>query len=242
MKGGKAMTRTIQIADRGAFKEGLKRYLTIDPRKTVVLTVDMQRQYIDQEVAGKPLLPDESERIMKYSKELLSFARKQGIPVVHVYVCRRRTEVRDIMQIGAFAQASKDLKLSQNPDVADRVSLDRIEGTLQSQVPAQLVADGDLHVTSKRTMDGYFGTELDYLLSRVFKPEVVVLTGINTDTCVYATTFATSNRGYKPVVISDCVASSRGKDCHEMALELMSRGFAWVLTVAEFKKKVLSES
>jgi nicotinamidase-related amidase len=64
------------------------------------------------------------------------------------------------------------------------------------------------------------------------------VTGINTDTCVYATTFAASNRGYQPVVISDCVASMRGLDHHWMALELMARSIAWVLTVEEFKAKV----
>ena len=62
--------------------------------------------------------------------------------------------------------------------------------------------------------------------------------GINTDTCVLATTFAAGNRGYQPVVISDCVASMRGLDQHWMALEIMSRSIAWVLTIDEFKAKV----
>ena len=62
--------------------------------------------------------------------------------------------------------------------------------------------------------------------------------GINTDTCVYSTAFAASNRGYKTVVISDRVASMRGKDAHWMALELMGRSIAWVLTVEEFKAKL----
>ena len=73
-----------------------------------------------------------------------------------------------------------------------------------------------------------------------FGDATVVLTGINTDTCVYSTAFSTANRLYKTVVISDCTASMRGKDSHEMALELMSRSFAWVLPLAEFKAKVLA--
>ena len=105
-------------------------------------------------------------------------------------------------------------------------------------MPSGLVSPIDSHVITKKTMDGYLGTDLDWLLSQNLKPETVVLTGINTDTCVYATTFATATRGYKAVVISDCVASMRGKDSHLMALELMSRSIAWVLTVEEFKEKV----
>ncbi|MBI2493402.1 MAG: isochorismatase family protein [Candidatus Rokubacteria bacterium] len=50
--------------------------------------------------------------------------------------------------------------------------------------------------------------------------------------------FSTSNRGYKTVVVSDCVASMRGKDNHWMALQLMSRSIAWVLTVEELKDKL----
>ena len=50
--------------------------------------------------------------------------------------------------------------------------------------------------------------------------------------------FSASNRGYKTIVIADCVASMRGKDHHWMALELMSRSIAWVLTVEQFKEKV----
>jgi nicotinamidase-related amidase len=50
--------------------------------------------------------------------------------------------------------------------------------------------------------------------------------------------FAAGNRGYQPVVISDCVASMRGVDQHWMALELMSRSVAWVMTVDEIKAKL----
>ena len=103
-------------------------------------------------------------------------------------------------------------------------------------------APGDVHVTTKRVMDAFHGTDLDTLLSRVFKAETVIITGINTDTCVYATTFATGNRGFQPVVISDCVASMRGLDHHWMALELMSRSIAWVLTVDEFIAKTAMQA
>ena len=87
-------------------------------------------------------------------------------------------------------------------------------------------------------MDSFLGTDLETLVARTFKAETVVITGINTDTCVYSTAFSAQNRGYQPIVISDCVASMRGLDHHWMALELMSRSIAWVMTVDEFKAKV----
>ncbi|MFC2042210.1 cysteine hydrolase [Chloroflexota bacterium] len=233
------MQRMIQLADRTAFKERMKQCLTIDANKTVVMTVDMQRQYLDMDVGGQPVLPEEAQRVLKYSKELLDFAREQGIPVLHVYVCRRQREIETDLSGTSFYRASRDLKLSQLPDTPEKPVPDRLEGSPQCQVPEELVAESDLHVRSKKTMDSYLGTEIELLFQRVLKPETVVLMGINTDTCVYSTTFSTANRGYKTIVISDCTASMRGKDSHEMALELMSRSFSWVLTVAEFKEKVL---
>jgi nicotinamidase-related amidase len=220
----------------------MKRLLAIDANSTVVLTVDMQREYLDMEIASSPVLPDEAERVLAHSEVLLDFARSQGIPVIHVYTTRRTVETERGFDRGggAYGKAGHAIKLSQLPHAPVRAIPDRLIGSPQSQIPAALLHPDDLHVTTKKTLDGYQYSDLDPLLQRVFRPETVVLTGINTDTCVYCTTFSTANRGYKPVVISDCVASMRGKDSHWMALELMSRSIAWVLTVEEFKEKVLA--
>ena len=48
------------------------------------------------------------------------------------------------------------------------------------------------------------------------------------------------NRAMKTVVISDCVASMYGEDLHVLGLENIARCLGWVLTVEEFKNKVLS--
>jgi nicotinamidase-related amidase len=101
-----------------------------------------------------------------------------------------------------------------------------------------LVVPGDTHVVTKKSLDGFLDTDLDFVLRRVYGAETVILAGINTDTCVYSTAFSASNRGYQTVVISDCVASMRGKDHHWMALELMARSIAWVLTLEELRAKL----
>ncbi len=236
------MRPDVKFQDRSPYRDEMNRLLTIDPSKTVVLTVDMQREYLDMEVASSPVLPDEAERVLTHSKELLAFARAQSMPVIHVYTTRRTVEIEGGFDRGGgpYGNAGRAMRLSQIPHAPVRDTLDRLSGSPESQVPASLLNPNDVHVTTKKTLDGYQHSDLDALLGRVFKPETVVITGINTDTCVYCTTFSTANRGYKPVVISDCVASMRGKDSHWMALELMSRSIAWVLSVEEFKEKVLS--
>ena len=213
--------------------------LTIDPRRTVVVTVDMQRDYLDLEVGSAPVAADDAERVLKHSRDLLDFARAEGLPVVHVYVNRRPIELeRGMETAGQTFRVNREHRLSQNAQAGVRQIPDRLEGSPQAEVPAILVAPEDVHVTTKKSLDGFLNTDLELLLSRVYQAETLVLLGINTDTCVYSTAFSASNRGYKTVVISDCVASMRGKDHHWMALELMARSIAWVLTLEQFRDKV----
>jgi nicotinamidase-related amidase len=217
--------------------------LRLDSRSTVVMTIDMQRDYLDPEVASAPVAMDEAERVLKHSRDLLDLARAEGLPVVHVYVRRRRVESeRGWETAGATFRIGREHGLSQNAQAGVRRIPDRREGSPQAEVPAVLLAPDDVHVTTKKSLDSFLGTDLDFLLRQVYRAETVVLSGINTDTCVYSTAFSASNRGYQTVVISDCVASMRGRDHHWMALELMARSIAWVLTLKEFEAKLRAGS
>jgi nicotinamidase-related amidase len=199
----------------------------------------MQRDYLDMEIGAAPVAPDDAERVLKHARDLLDFARSEGLPVVHVYVNRRPVELAGgLATAGETFRLGREHRLSQNAWRGVRTVPDRAAGSPHAEVPAILVAPEDVHVTTKKTLDSFLGTDLELLLQRVYRADAVVLTGINTDTCVYSTAFSASNRGYKTIVISDCVASMRGKDHHWMALELMARSIAWVLTVEQFKEKI----
>ena len=58
------MAPTLELQDRSEFKEGMKTTLTIDPQTTVILTVDMQYNYLDMEAGDTPVLPDEPRRVL----------------------------------------------------------------------------------------------------------------------------------------------------------------------------------
>ena len=233
------MKPPVEIRDRSVYRRRMNSLLRIDRRRTVVLTVDMQNEYLDMKVATSPVAPEEAKRVISHAKRLLGFAREEGLPVIHAYVKRRSIEVeRGFFVTGVMTEASRRARLSQNAQAEARKGPDRIDGTPAAEIPVELVEAGDIHVTTKRSMDAFLGTDLETLIARTFRAETVVLTGINTDTCVYSTAFSAQNRGYQPVVISDCVASMRGLDHHWMALELMSRSIAWVMTVDEFQAKL----
>lgn len=225
----------IEVADRSDYTSRMKELLEFDPRRAVVLTIDLQREYLDPTVGQAVVLPEEAERVVAANRRLLDAARAASIPVVHAYVVRPQHEIDAGIHAGglAYLRAAQAHGISQSPHRPARTRYDRPEGSPEAQVPAELVAPGDIHVTTKKSLDSFAHTELEFLFSRVLHPTFVIATGINTDTCVYSTTFTAANLGYSPIVVSDCVASMRGRDSHEMALELMARSIAWVLGLDE---------
>jgi biuret amidohydrolase len=221
------------------FEQQMNDLLHMEPHGTALLTVDMQRDYLDPEVASSPVLESEAERVLLATRDLLAFARGLRIPVVHAYSTRRPEEITGGLEFGGvrYLVEGKTAGLSQNP-LSGPKPVDRVMGSPNCEVHPDLVEDGDLHVTTKKTFDSYLYSDLDLVLGRLLRPRTVILAGINTDSCVYSTAFSTANRGYVPVVVRDCTASMRGIDRHEMALTLMSRSMAWVVGLNELKAKL----
>ena len=226
-------------SDMTAFEHDMNDLLHIDPASTAVVTVDMQRDYLDLEVASSPVLESEAERVLSATKDLLAFVRDLGIPVVHAYSTRRPQEISGDLEFGGvqYLLQGKAKGISQNP-LAGPKPVDRVIGSPNCEVHPALMDPADIHVPTKKTFDSYLYSDLDLVLGRLLRPRTVILTGINTDSCVYSTTFSTANRGYVPVVVRDCTASMRGTDRHEMALTLMSRSMAWVVSLEELKLKL----
>ncbi|GIU91118.1 MAG: isochorismatase [Acidimicrobiia bacterium] len=224
----------MEIADRSEFKRAMNQALgRLDPARTVALTVDMQREYLDESVGQSVVEPAEAQRVLNAAKRFLDEVRSRGVPVIHAYVVRRPEELAAGIHTGGLAYniVGREIGASQLPHRPVRTRGDREAGSPESEVPAELVAPGDVHVTTKKNLDSFSSTDLDFLLRRVYRAKYLLIGGINTDTCVYSTTFTAANLGYWPIVVSDCVASMRGRDSHVMALELMARSIAWVLSV-----------
>lgn len=234
----------MEIRDTSSFKEAMNRALHLERSGTVSLTVDMQREYLDESVGQSVVEPAEAQRVLLAAKRFLDGCRSLGLPVVHAYVTRRPEELAAGIHTGGLAYniLGRDIGASQLPHRPVRTRGDREVGSPESEVPAALVAASDVHVATKKSLDSFAGTDLEFLLSRTFGANTLLISGINTDTCVYSTTFTAANLGYTPVVVSDCVASMRGTDSHEMALELMARSIAWVLPSSEILERLGSGS
>jgi nicotinamidase-related amidase len=96
---------------------------------------------------------------------------------------------------------------------------------------AELLDPTDVVVHGKKRYDAFASTELDAVL-RARGIETLLLTGVNTNSCVLATTVAANARDYAPVVIEDSV-DTMDRSVHEQALAIIRQAFGWTATADE---------
>ena len=224
--------------DVGSYKNKMNSLLNLNFSNLCVLTVDMQNEYLNEEHGTSPLASDDIRNIIKSTTEFLTIMRRNNVPIIHCYVVRRKEEIKNNFFISPYIDVSQSNNLSQNIQAQARKKPERVEGTLSSMLPECFVGEGDFHVTSKRNFDSFHETELHQLISRILCKENILICGVNTDTCVYGTTFGASNRGYKPILVEDCVGSMRGKEQHTSALNIISKSIGWVIKKNEIYKKL----
>ena len=224
--------------DVGSYKNKMNSLLNLNFSNLCVLTVDMQNEYLNEEHGTSPLASDDIKNITKSTTEFLTEMRRNNVPIIHCYVVRRKEEIKNNFFISPYIDVSQSNNLSQNIQAQARKMPERVEGTLSCMLPECFVGEGDFHVTSKRNFDSFHETELHQLISRILCKENILICGVNTDTCVYGTTFGASNRGYKPILVEDCVGSMRGKEQHISALNIISKSIGWVIKKNEIYKKL----
>ena len=224
--------------DVESYKNKMNSLLNLNISNLCVLTVDMQNEYLNEEHGTSPLASDDIKNITKSTTEFLTKMRRNNVPIIHCYVVRRKEEIKNNFFISPYIDVSQSNNLSQNIQAQARKKPERVEGTLSSMLPECFVGEGDFHVTSKRNFDSFHETELHQLISRILGKENILICGVNTDTCVYGTTFGASNRGYKPILVEDCVGSMRGKEQHISALNIISKSIGWVIKKNEIYKKL----
>ena len=222
------------VVDRGAMIESMKAALHIDPVRSVVLTIDCQRGNLDPAIASLPVPEAECTRVIAGLNRLIGMARAESVPVVHVDTVYEPS----LLGTHPFERAMQEAKQSFTPHKQSDFSRHKSPGSLEAALVADLdVRKEDYRVGSKRTFDGFYGTQLEILL-RSMNIDTLLIGGCNTNTCVLATVFGAYVRGFKVIVVSDCVASAYGEDLHQFALANIQRRLGWVLTLDELEAKL----
>lgn len=189
--------------------------------RPAVVTIDLHRGHLDPSVATMPLDVDAAERVTAANRRFLHGARDRGVPVVHVV-----TRYRDPGEALAnpFWAALDGTTASRGAVAAHQV--EPTPGT--ELMPGIHDPDRDVVVDTKKRYDCFLGTDLDMVL-RFVQADLLLITGVNTNSCVLVTTAVASTRDFAAVVVSDCVDSMDGQDLHAAGLACIERAFGWVL-------------
>ena len=101
------------------------------------------------------------------------------------------------------------------------ISKHNIVGSPGTQVIPRLYNEQD-YIVNKKRYSCFLDTDLDFLLRQI-GVKTVILTGINTSSCVLCAAFEADNRDYKVYVVKDCCDSMDGEEFHEAAIMFIDR-------------------
>jgi nicotinamidase-related amidase len=209
--------------------------LGLDTIRPAVVTIDVHRGHLDPTCATLPLEAGAAAAVVAANKRFLDAARAAGIPIVHVV-----TYYREAAEIASnpFWRAIADTGVTRSNIM--RHNLDGMPGT--QLIPELYEPAYDRVVRTKKRYNCFLATDLDFVLRNTLGVNTLLITGVNTNSCVLTTTIAAQTMDYAAIVISDCVDTCDGPDFHAKALSIIERAFGWVMTGDQALRLVAGES
>jgi len=198
---------------------------TIDPKKTAVIVVDMQNDFV---APGAPLQSQQAHDMTPRLAKTLQACRGLGMRVVYTAHVHRR----DGCDMGLY----DDLY----PPIADRSAL--VDGTEGGDIFKALAPQPGEHVIKKHRYSAFFATDMDLIL-REWGIDTVIITGTTTENCCHATARDAMFHNYKVVFLSDATGTFDYPDMgygalsaqqvHQATLAILAFSTAHVMTCEE---------
>ena len=184
--------------------------LGLDEVRPAVVAVDLHRGHLDMEVATLPAPPEVAARVVAANRAFNGRCRALGIPVVHVV-----SQYRDASETAGNPYWRT--KAGRAGDTRANQFRHNLAGSPGTEIMPGLFEEGDLVIDTKKRKDCFHAPDLDFLL-RARGVNVLLLTGVNTNSCVLCTAATANTLDYLPIVVEDCVGSMDGVAQHEAAL------------------------
>jgi ureidoacrylate peracid hydrolase len=198
----------------------------VDKVRAAVVGIDLHRGHLDMAVATMPATPEIAQRVVAANKGLFDWARVQGIPIVHCI-----TQYRDAEEIRLNAFWRTRAEDPNNP--RKNVMRHNLIGMPGGEVmPGLRDADRDWVVDTKKRYNCFVATDLDLLL-RAHGINTLIITGVNTNSCILSTVTAACSMDYAVIVPSDCVDTMDASALHDAALLCIRTAFGFVMTSQE---------
>lgn len=196
--------------------------LGVDHPRAAIVAIDLHRGHLDMAVATMPTSPEVAARVIAANRRLFAWARGAGIPVIHLV-----TGYRDAAEIAAnpfWRTRAEDPRATRK-----NVMRHNLLGGAGCTVMPELFDARDWVVDTKKRYDCFIGTDLDFVL-KTHGINTLLVTGVNTNSCVLATTTAANVRDYAVIVVEDCVDTMDGAALHEAGLLCIRTAFGFVLS------------
>ncbi len=197
----------------------------VDKVRAAVVGIDLHRGHLDMAVATMPATPEVAERVVGANRRLFDWARSQGVPVIHCI-----TQYRDADEIRLNAFWRTRAEDPNNP--RKNVMRHNLIGMPGGEVMPGLQQPQDWVVDTKKRYNCFVATDLDLLL-RAHGINTLIITGVNTNSCILSTVTAACSMDYAVIVPSDCVDTMDAPALHDAALLCIRTAFGFVMPSAD---------
>lgn len=197
----------------------------VDPKHTALIVIDIQNDHGPGGFLARGSDISWAMKIVPTAKRVIAEARRREMPVIFT----SNTTSKDLS-----TETPPQLRfMSRSAHRGGAFSGYEVEGTWGNEVLDDLGRQPHEPWILKYRSSAFHGTRLDFLLKGA-RIETAIIVGLVTEGCVESTVRDLVSYGYYPVLLSDCVTSSR-KDLHDAALLVMSARYD-VITTDEFFK------
>lgn len=197
-------------------------FFGVDKVRPAVVAIDLHRGHLDPEAATMPLTPEASRVVINANRRFFDACRKADIPVIHLLTYYRSVE--EIRSNPFWRTRAEDPAATRK-----HVLKHNLWDGPGVEVMPDLLDERDWIVNSKRRYDCFIGSELEFALKKN-GINTLLITGVNTNSCVLATTTAACCRDFAAIVIEECVDTIDGPEAHEAALRCIRTAFGWVMS------------
>ena len=202
-----------------------------DPRRTALIVIDMQRDFVERGGFGEMLGNDVSplRAAIEPTSRVLQSCRRAGLFVVHT----REGHRPDLSDCPPSKKGRGRLRVG----IGDSGPMGRVlvRGERGHQIVDELRPLPGEPVIDKPGKGAFYATDLAALLDNRGIQSLVV-TGVTTEVCVHTTVREANDRGYECLVLADCVASYFPEFQAAALSMIKAQGgiFGWVSTSTHF--------
>lgn len=201
--------------------------LQLEPARTALLIIDMQRDFVEPGGFGETLGNDVSllRDCIEPCRAVLAAARARGLLVIHTRE-GHRPDLSDVWP-EKLQRGNPTLRIGDSGPMGRIL----IRGEAGHDIIPELYPAAGEPVIDKPGKGAFYQTDLELILQKR-GIDTLLVCGVTTEVCVHTTVREANDRGLRCVVLGDCCASYF-PEFHAVALRMVAAQggiFGWVST------------